>query len=221
MKFLLCFLLVIIMPVPGFSKIENWDKFNSSLLIEVTKDNAVFTCTGVAISDHIIVTAAHCLVGEIQKVRIFVGDTYDPKKPSLEMASFRVHPDYNPMKSNYQNDIAKITMKEKIPSYINLCPIHQGPTVVGQIYRFGFGARDKKNVRTVITPTFRQINTLTGVVELNDTYSQSGDSGGPIFVDSGKGISVLAIHSTLSSGPEGRFSFNPLLSHYLSWIYQN
>jgi secreted trypsin-like serine protease len=209
------------MPVPGFSKVENWDKFNSSLLIEVTKDNAVFTCTGVAISDKIIVTAGHCLVGAGIKVRIFVGTTYNPKNPSLEIESFNVHPSYNPMKSNYENDIAKIHMKEKIPSYINLCPIHQGATVTGTIYRFGFGARDKKNIRTVITPSFRQINTLSGVVELNDTFSQSGDSGGPIFVDSGKGISVLAIHSTLSSGPQGKYSYNPLLSHYLSWIYQN
>ncbi len=208
------------MPVTGFSKMENWDKFNSSLLIEVTRGTDVFTCTGVAISDKIIVTAAHCLDGAVTKVKIFTGEVYDPKAAFLEVSNFKVHPDYNPKNSNYRNDIAKITLKEKLPAFIHLTPIHQGPSVIGQLYRFGFGAREKKNVRTVITPTFKEIST-EGILLLNDTFSRSGDSGGPVYLENYMGITVMAIHSTLSSGPGGKYSYNPLLSHYLSWIYQN
>lgn len=218
---LLLNLLVVLMPVPGFSKMENWDKFNSSLLIEVTRESGVFTCTGVAISDQILVTAAHCLAGDVKKVRVFVGKSYNPKNPFLEVGVYSIHPDYKPAISNYKNDIAKIRMKEKFPTNIQICPIHQGPSVIGKIYRFGFGEREKSNIRTVVTPSFRQINTTDAVVELNDTFSKSGDSGGPIYLENGNSISVLAIHSTLSSGPQGKYSFNPLLSHYLSWIYQN
>ncbi len=214
-------LLVVLMTVEGFSKVETWEQFNSSLLIEVTRGKGVFTCTGVAVSDTLIVTAAHCLEGNVTKVRVFTQINYNPKQTSLDIASYKVHPEYEPSKSNYRNDIAKIVMKEKLPAFIKLLPIHQGNTVIGDLYRFGFGARNDKNARTVITPTFRQVNVADKVVELNDKFSRSGDSGGPIYLRNGDNLSILAIHSTFSSGPQGNFSYNPLLNTYLPWIYQN
>lgn len=204
-----------------FAKTDQWEKFNSSLLIEVTRPNGVFTCTGVAVTPKLLLTAAHCLEGEIKKVRVFTQERYDPKLPSLETSGFELHPDYKPVQSQYKNDLAKLFLKENLPGNINIHPILKTSTVVGDLYRFGFGARDKKNIRTVITPTFKWINFIDNFLELNDTYSMSGDSGGPIFVKNTDGIFVAAIHSTLSHGPQGRFSYNPLLSAYLSWIFPN
>jgi hypothetical protein len=218
---LLLLLMVFTMTIPGFAKIDDWERFNSSLLIEVTRPNGVFTCTGVAISKDVVITAAHCLDGIIKGVRIFTQAKYDPKQTSLPIKDFTIHPNYNPSKSRYRSDLAKIVMKESLPPFINLCPIHEGKTVTGQLYRFGFGGRDKKNVRTVITPTFRKMNLIEEVIELNDEFSKSGDSGGPIFMQNGKDISILAVHSTYSHGPEGNYSLNPLLAAYLPWIYAN
>ncbi len=209
------------MTISGFAKVEDWDRFNSSLLIEVTRPHGVFTCTGVAVSSHTIVTAAHCLEGSVNSVRVFTQQSYDPKQTSLAFSGYKLHPQYDPKTSKYRNDIAKITMKEKLPPFINLYPIYEGKEVKGNLYRFGFGARNKQNIRTVITPTFRRINTVDNVVELNDKFSRSGDSGGPIYLEIGKEIHLLAIHSTFSHGPEGSFSYNPTLSHYLPWIYSN
>jgi hypothetical protein len=209
------------MTIPGFAKMDDWERFNSSLLIEVTRPNGVFTCTGVAISKDVIVTAAHCLDGIIKGVRIFTQAKYDPKQTSLAIKDFTIHPNYNPSKSRYRSDLAKIVMKESLPPFINLCPIYEGKIVTGQLYRFGFGGRDKKNVRTVITPTFRKMNVIEEVIELNDEFSKSGDSGGPIFMQNGKDISIIAVHSTYSHGPEGNYSLNPLLAAYLPWIYAN
>ncbi len=214
-------LLVLLMTTQLFAKIDQWEKFNSSLLIEVTRPNGVFTCTGVAVAPKILVTAAHCLAGEIKKVRVFTQEKYDPKLPSFETASFELHPEYMPAKSAYINDIAKLTLKEELPSTINIHPIFKEKYLLGTIYRFGFGERGKTNIRTVITPKFRVIKTQEKILELDDTFSRSGDSGGPIFVDDGKSIKLVAIHSTFSHGPEGRYSFNPLLSSYLPWIFPN
>lgn len=213
--------MVIFMTITGFSKVEDWDRFNSSLLIEVTRPNGVFTCTGVAVSDQIIVTAAHCLEGNVKSVRIFTQSSYNPKQNSLPIKDYKLHPSYDPKKSRYQSDLAKITMKDKLPGFIKLYPIYEGSSIKGNLYRFGFGERNKKNLRTVITPTLRRMNPEEKIIELNDQFSRSGDSGGPIYMENGKDINILAIHSTFSHGPEGNFSLNPLLAAYLPWIYSN
>ena len=214
-------LTVILMAITGFSKVEDWERFNSSLLIEVKRPNGTFTCTGVAVSSEIIVTAAHCLEGDIESVRIFTQAAYNPKQSSLAIKEYKLHPNYDPKKSRYKSDLAKIVMKEKLPGFIKLYPIYEGNKIMGNLYRFGFGERNKKNLRTVITPTLRRMDLAEEILELNDKFSKSGDSGGPIYMENGKDISILAIHSTFSHGPEGNYSLNPLLSAYLPWIYSN
>ncbi len=126
------------MAIAGFATATEWEKFNSSLLIEVTRPNGIFTCTGVAISPTIIVTAAHCLEGEIKSVKIFTSDRYDPKLPSLEIESYHLHPLYSPKKSQYFSDIAKINLKSKLPEFVRLYPIFDGLKANGNLYRFGF-----------------------------------------------------------------------------------
>ena len=213
--------LVLFMSTQLFAQTDEWTRFNSSLLIEVTRPNGVFTCTGVAVTTKLLLTAAHCLEGDVQKVRVFIQEKYDPKLPSFETDGFQIHPEYKPTESRYRNDIAKLSLRYELPSDINIYPIHKEKFIVGKLFRFGFGARDKTNIRTVITPTYRRVNTIENVLELDDTFSRSGDSGGPIFVRNGNDIKLVAVHSTFSHGPEGRFSYNPLVSSYLPWIFPN
>lgn len=205
----------------AFSKQENWNEFNSSLCLEITRPHGIFTCSGVAISPTLILTAAHCLEGEIKNVRVFIQETYNPKHPFFEISKFKIHPEYNSKKSAYQNDLAKIITKNKLPSLIHIHSIHSGKSLNGTLLRFGFGERNKKNVRTVISPTLRGIDHTSKILELNDQFSTSGDSGGPVFIKEDQNIKLLAIHSTFSHGPEGNFSFNPLLTFYHSWIFEN
>lgn len=205
----------------SFAKVEVWEKFNSSLLIEVTRPHGVFTCTGVAVSSHTLITAAHCLEGEVKSVRVFTQEKYDPKQTSLPIKDYKIHPNYNPDKSRYRSDIAKITMKEELPPFIKIYPISKGKKIFGSLYRFGFGMRDNQNVRTVVTPTLRKLNVEEEVLELNDEFSRSGDSGGPIYMQNGDEISILAIHSTFSHGPLGNYSLNPVLEAYAPWIFSH
>lgn len=205
----------------SFAKVEVWEKFNSSLLLEVTRPNGVFTCTGVAVSSRTLITAAHCLEGEVKSVRVFTQEKYDPKQTSLPIKDYTIHPNYNPDKSRYRSDIAKITMKEELPPFIKIYPISKGKKIFGSLYRFGFGMRDNQNVRTVITPTLRKLNVEEEVLELNDEFSRSGDSGGPIYMQNGDEISILAIHSTFSHGPLGNYSLNPVLEAYAPWIFSH
>lgn len=198
----------------------DWSNFNSSLLIEVRRPTGTFTCTGVAINSNTILTAAHCLEGEILKVRVSTEATYNAKGKFLEVESFELHPEYDIHESNFRSDIAKIRLKTNLPADTRYYPIIKKDTnLMGKIMRLGFGARDSKNVRTLVTPELRGVRTSDKILELNDTYSYSGDSGGPIFLQNNGQMYLVAIHSTLSFGPEGKHSFNPLLSSHREWIH--
>ena len=208
----------------SLSMAQDWERFNSSLLIEVTRPTGIFTCTGVAVSTKVIITAAHCLEGEIDNVRVFNQSVYDSKAPSMPVSKFELHPNYNLNVSRYRSDLGKIIMKHKLPAYINIHPIqlvNAGDIIYGNIYRFGFGQRNYKNIRTIITPGLRRLNFQEDVLELNDEFSRSGDSGGPIFIQNGTDVKILAIHSTFSTGPEGNYSLNPLLGTHMSWIFSH
>jgi V8-like Glu-specific endopeptidase len=197
----------------------DWKNFNSSLLIEVTRPTGVFTCSGVAINKNTILTAAHCLEGEILKVRISTESAYDQNGKFLEAESFELHPEYDRNSSNYQCDLAKIKLKAELPKGTKFYPIiKKEKQLSGKILRLGFGARAEKNIRTLVTPEVKEIRKLEKVLELNDIYSYSGDSGGPVFMQDNGQMYLVAIHSTLSFGPEGKHSFNPLLSSHREWI---
>lgn len=197
----------------------DWNNFNSSLLIEVTRPTGVFTCTGVAINKNTILTAAHCLEGEILKVRISNESMYDKNGKFFEVESFELNPDYNSEKSNYRSDIAKIKLKGELPKGTMFYPIiKKDGELNGKILRLGFGARGANNVRTLVQPEFKTIRTQEKTLELNDMFSYSGDSGGPIFLQYQGQMYLIAIHSTLSFGPEGKHSYNPLLSTHREWI---
>lgn len=201
------------------TNIIDWKNFNSSLLIEVTRPSGVFTCTGVAINHDTILTAAHCLEGEILKVRVSTEASYDKNGPFLEIESFNLHPDYDSQKSNYRSDLAKIKLKDALPEGTRFFPIiKKDSNLSGKLLRLGFGSRGQNNVRTLVNPEFKTIRNQEKVLELNDMYSYSGDSGGPIFLQNNGQMYLVAIHSTLSFGPEGKHSYNPLLSTHREWI---
>jgi hypothetical protein len=197
----------------------DWKNFNSCLVIEVTRKDGIYTSSAVAINATTVVTAAHCLDGEVLKVRVSNNFFYNPKGKFLEVESFDLHPEYDQKVSNYECDLAKITLKKPLPKSTVFYPIMKAkPEYDGKFFRLGYGGRDSKNVRTLTNPQLKNFCHLTEVLELDDQHSYSGDSGGPIFIQSKGQLYLVAIHSTLSFGPLGNFTLNPLLSTQKEWL---
>lgn len=197
----------------------DWSNFNATLILEVTRPEGVFTSTAVAIAPDLVITAAHCLDGQVLKVRLSQESEYNPKGKFLAVETFDLHPEYNPSLSSFKNDIAKIKLKKPLADSTIIYPLIKGPHLLnGSFIRLGFGARDGKNIRTLITPSYRGVRHLENTLELDDTYSYSGDSGGPIYLMRNGQMHLIAIHSTYSFGPEGKFSFNPMLAIHRNWL---
>lgn len=215
-------IMVMLMTTTALAQNLDWNNFNSGLVIEVTRPEGKFTCSGVAIKDDVVLTAAHCLEGEILKIRVFNQASYNPKAKSWAAESFELHPEYNKTASNYKSDLARIKLASKLPESTMIYPIIKDEkNFKGKLLRVGFGARSHSNVRTLISPLFKNLNHKEKVLELDDMYSYSGDSGGPIFIQRDGQMYLVAIHSTLSYGPEGKFSYNPLVSTQRDWIFAN
>ncbi len=197
----------------------DWTNFNSSLLIEVTRPNGIFTSSAVAIDRHTLLTAAHCLEGEILHVRISQQSCYNPKGIFFDVETFELHPEYDAKVSNFKNDIARIRLSQPLPKETTIFSmIKASKPLTGRFLRLGYGHRNNLNARTLITPLFKNHDSLQGILELHDEYSFSGDSGGPIFLQDRGQMYLVAIHSTLSFGSEGKYSFNPLISNHREWI---
>ncbi len=198
----------------------DWSNFNSTVVIEVTRPEGVFTSTGVAINKDTILTAAHCLDGEILKVRVSTSGTYSKGGKFIGVKTYEIHPEYEPEFSKYNCDLAKIHLSSPLPEETNFYSVMKNDRdLTGNFVRIGYGARGDKNIRTMITPVFKQVQDPQKVLELHDMYSYSGDSGGPVFLQQKGQLYLVAIHSTLSYGPEGKYSFNPLLTAHRTWIY--
>lgn len=197
----------------------DWTNFNSSLVIEVTRPEGKFTCSGVAIKKDVVLTAAHCLEGKILKIKVFNSASYNPNAKSWQAKTYEIHPEYNKEKSNFKADLARIKLASELPESTMIYPIIKNENnFKGKLLRVGYGARTESNIRTLITPQFKAIQPESNVLELDDMYSYSGDSGGPIFIQRDGQIYLVAIHSTLSYGPQGKFSYNPLVSSQKEWI---
>lgn len=198
----------------------DWSNFNSTVVIEVTRPDGVFTSTGVALNKNTILTAAHCLYGEVLKVRVSAAGTYNPNGKFITGKTYEIHPEYDPDSSNFKFDLAKIKLTSSLPENTNFYAVMKNDKdLSGNFVRIGFGGRNEKNIRTMITPVFKDVLEPQRILELHDMYSYSGDSGGPVFLQQKGQIYLVAIHSTLSYGPEGKYSFNPLLAAHRDWLY--
>jgi hypothetical protein len=195
-----------------------YEEFNSTVLVEISRGERTFICSGFFVTPKKILTSAHCLDGLVSQVRIFTHNKYNNQNEFLKIQDFHIHPEYDPLISNFHADIAVIELKYPYVKLIKTPEINCQKNLWGSFVRLGFGKRLEENQRTSLLLKLKRNLPESSYLEFFETDSQSGDSGGPIYLVNDKKISLLAIHSTLSFGPLGRYSFNPKICSFKKWI---
>ncbi|KAJ8407216.1 hypothetical protein AAFF_G00288920 [Aldrovandia affinis] len=100
----------------------------------VDKPSQVVFCGGSILSEHWVITAAHCLVeGREDALIVRVGEHNvhytDGREQDHEVAEWRPHPLYNPRMDLYNHDIALLRMRSPIRFTDYVRPVCLGPKV--------------------------------------------------------------------------------------------
>ncbi|MBC76895.1 MAG: hypothetical protein CME64_12850 [Halobacteriovoraceae bacterium] len=198
-----------------------WEKFESSVLIEVKRGDDIFTSTAVVIRRNILLTCAHS-VESADGGRVFWDAQYKPH--SKKFVSFKkviIHPRYNQKKSNYANDLAVIVLDGNMPSKTRPAKIYRSPEKVRpgmQVHRLGFGERNGMNCRTWTNPEIESYDNKTMSFICKDEKGVIGDSGGPLYLKSNGQYQLFALHSTKEGADK---TYTVSLADHLSWIKFN
>lgn len=143
-------------------------------------------CSGTLISDTLVVTAAHCLDGAAEPLRVFFGiNALKPWKGTVvEADTYIAHPLWDP--ATLANDIGVIRLAEEAP--VDPAPLAVpgvfGPDYIGEDAHFlGFGATNWLGAGVGLK---RQVD-IKIVGTTPDTFRYADPAGNTCFGDSGGG----------------------------------
>ena len=205
------FLIFLLLPFVNAYALD-FSLYEGAIGLTVKKGEKSYICSAVAINRRVLVTAAHCL-DKCSNVKAYTGFDINSPEESYEVSQFKIHPSYNREKSYIDYDVAKILLKRPLPIDT---PIYQIAPVKSyfELNRVGFGGREEDNKRTVVTG-LRDFQFNTQTIHMQDLFSHSGDSGGPILQNIYGKLYLVAVHSTLE---KKEISKNPLLWPLRPWL---
>lgn len=195
-------------------------------------------CTAVAIDKKVLLTAAHCIVGN--KYNSYVAfyssrsceSGYNSILHNMGISETIVHSDYDSEAApeKMTGDLALVILEEELPPGYKIFKIASPTADLSELYLYGYGRTGSKLGgagmlrKTTLDRSLYNINHSDNKVEINQSGSSGicqGDSGGPSFVKIEGEMQVLGINSYVV-GPENdvcsKESYQTLINSYKSWI---
>jgi hypothetical protein len=159
-------------------------------------------CSGVVVSPHVVLTAAHCLVGDGERF-VAMGSAWDPAR-AVRVARAIRHPDF--IDGVPDDDLGVVVAEQALavtPTTLASAAL-QARDVGGEVRIVGFGRSSATDgsLAEKRTGTAR-IADLAGLslrLEPNPSNPCHGDSGGPVFMKGPAGAEALV--AIVSSGDD-------------------
>ncbi len=174
------------------------------LLFVVNSAGGVASCSGTMISNDKILTAAHCVRGSVRRV---VTPVWRADGSAAEMNARRwvAHPGFASTASGYVNDVAVVFLPSALPNPTMPLLVSEPSAAKQSVFFAGWGAPGFQ--LAVGTAVLDRVTTEQLAHHFKGAGSNTcgGDSGGPMYRQTGAGqglIGVTSFGSTQTCGAE-------------------
>lgn len=174
-------------------------------------------CTGSLVSENVVLTAAHCVVGIDGAVVVYGADLEKAAKDKkyLKVTNVFVHPSYSEAAKKDSHDIALVRFEGKLPDSYAPTALLSDTSLLSkglQVTLAGYGASSEENGDLSGSAVLRKTTVPLANPQFSKTemsFSSSsgsgachGDSGGPAFATV-KGQTVLVGVTSRTTDPKG------------------